>query len=143
MKSFKELDAIAEFIISNKLPKEHIIFQNAYQHIQTSMFLKGLGSYGVASGKYKNTSLECDIVVYGAVTFYFVNTGYFDKVEETHNWVESKTFFKENTNDKIDPSDKYILSRYCNCCGKTETYHGSKQKWVETGYITICKKQDE
>lgn len=50
-----------------------------------------------------------------------------------HEWVEDKTFFKMKQEDKRD--DKYILSRYCPSCGKTETFHGGKGIWIETGYI--------
>lgn len=130
MNSFKQLDAIADIIIKHNLPKEHIVFLNHFERRQTDKFLKSLGSSAVSSLKYKDTSMICDSFIYGRITFYLVDIAYMDDVSIHHDWVESKTMVLDN---------KAILSRYCNDCGKTETYHGGNQKWVETGYIKTCE----
>lgn len=138
MKSLDELHALATFIITNKLPKDQIIFLTLLQRLETDRFLKNLGSSGVLQMNYKDTDVKCDTLHYGGITFYLIDTGYADKEPHMHDWAESKTYFGGKP-DEIPEGAPYILSRYCENCGRTETYHGTEKRWIKTGYLKDCK----
>ena len=136
MKNFEEIDHLVDSIISLKLPKnDFILFMNYHQKMETDIFFKTFGGGYILEASVpnaKNAERKVDCFVYRGITFYIVETGWYDQEPHTHNWAETKSFFGD--------SGAYVLTRWCNNCGKTETFHGTDKRWVSTGYLKDCNR---
>lgn len=132
-KTFKELQSIVDFIIANKLPRKHLMILTHKEKMEWDMFLKCLGSSCVLSSKIDGTEIECDKIKYAAVEFTMVSTGYVEEEPHLHDWKEAKAHIEGQPN-------RYILSRFCNNCGATQTFVDNR--WCDTGYLKDCSKED-
>lgn len=74
MTSFKELQTLQQFIATNNLPKEQILYLNDEEYKSFCGSLKYIGANGIDGFVLPGTEPEfkCDVVNYGECTFYII-----------------------------------------------------------------------